>query len=275
MLVSAVEVEAAGVGAAGHRELANRQHIKPAGDVFPNRFLICKIVTVLVDKGHTRGFSDHHFTAVGFFLAGNQFEQCRFTGTVGADDADDGAGRHLKAQVVDQQSITERLADALELDDLVAQALGHGNENFVGFNALLVFEIGKFFKPGKARLAFGLTRFWVLARPFKFFLQRLGSGFFALLLGRQALAFLLQPAAVVAFPWNAVAAVQLENPFSGIVEKVAVVGDGHHSSGKALQKLLQPVNRLGIEVIGRLVEQQHVGPGQQQAAKRNAAFFAA
>ena len=107
------------------------------------------------------------------------------------------------------------------------------------------------------------------------FLHRLlarGLGCFFLL---QALLLLLQPGTVVAFPRNAVAAVEFENPFGRVVEEVAIVGDRHHGAGKFLQELLQPVDAFGIEVVGRLVEQQHVGLGQQQPAQRDAALLAA
>ena len=71
------------------------------------------------------------------------------------------------------------------------------------------------------------------------------------------------------------AAVQLQNPLGGVVQKVAVVGDGDHGARKALQELLKPVHRFGVQVVGGFVEQQHVGFGQQQTAKGDAAFFAA
>ena len=38
---------------------------------------------------------------------------------------------------------------------------------------------------------------------------------------------------------------------------------------------LEPFDRFGVQVVGRLVEQQHVGLGQQQAAQRDAALLAA
>ena len=51
--------------------------------------------------------------------------------------------------------------------------------------------------------------------------------------------------------------------------------DGHHGAAKALQKLLQPLHALGVQVVGRLVQQQHVGLAQEQLAQRHAALFAA
>ncbi len=38
---------------------------------------------------------------------------------------------------------------------------------------------------------------------------------------------------------------------------------------------LEPGHRLGVEMVGRLVEQQHLGLGEQQLAQRHAAALAA
>jgi len=138
----------------------------------------------------------------------------------------------------------------------------------------LVFVVGEFLEAGNARLALGLAALGVLAHPLQFLLQSLGTGFLALLLGLQAGLLLVQPGAVVALVGNAVAAVQFENPLGRVVQEVAIVGDGHHGAGEAVQELLQPVHRLGIQVVGGFVEQQHVGLGQKQAAQRDAALFA-
>ena len=71
------------------------------------------------------------------------------------------------------------------------------------------------------------------------------------------------------------AAIELEDPLGDVVEEVAVVGDRDDGAGVVLQEPLEPLDALGIEVVGRLVEQQQVGPRQQQAAQRDAAALAA
>ena len=53
------------------------------------------------------------------------------------------------------------------------------------------------------------------------------------------------------------------------------MGDGDHGAGELLQELLEPFDALGIEVIRRLVEQQHVRLRQQQPAQRDAALLTA
>lgn len=51
------------------------------------------------------------------------------------------------------------------------------------------------------------------------------------------------------------------------------MGDGNDRPGILLEMLFEPVDRLGIEVVGRLVEQQNVGRCQEQAAEGNPAAF--
>ena len=95
------------------------------------------------------------------------------------------------------------------------------------------------------------------------------------MLGLQAGLLLAQPVAVIALVGYARAAVELQNPLGGIVQKIAVVGDGNHGARVALQELFQPVHRFSIQVVGRLVEQEHVGLGQQQLTQGNAPLFTA
>ena len=118
---------------------------------------------MLVYKRHAHGFTDFHFAAVWLLFASDEFEQGGLTRAVGADDTDDGTGRYLKAQVINQHAVTKRFGDVFEFNHFVAQAFGHGNENLLCFVARLVFVIRQFFKAGQARFAFGLTRFGVLA----------------------------------------------------------------------------------------------------------------
>ena len=83
----------------------------------------------------------------------------------------------------------------------------------------------------------------------------------------QALRLLFEPRGVVALPGDALATIELEDPLGDIVEEVAVVGDGDDGALVLLEMLFEPVDTLGVEVVGGLVEQQHVGLLQQQAAQ--------
>ena len=52
------------------------------------------------------------------------------------------------------------------------------------------------------------------------------------------------------------------------VEEVAVVGDEHHAALVRGEEALEPAERLEIQVVGRLVEQQEIGAEQEQARQR-------
>ncbi len=71
------------------------------------------------------------------------------------------------------------------------------------------------------------------------------------------------------------AAIEFEDPAGHVVEEVAVVRDADDGTRVLLEVFLEPGDGLGVEMVGRLVEQEHVGLRQQQAAERDAAALAA
>ena len=181
--------------------------------------------------------------------------------------------------VKERSSISSRspkpLRSAVGLDDLVAEPLAGRDVDLdlveldvavLGQQALVVVQ---------ARLGLLAAALGVLAHPLELLLDRaLARGVLALLL-REARLLLLEPARVVALERQAVAAVELEDPARDVVEEVAIVGDGHDGALVLLEVALEPGDRLGVEVVGRLVEQQQVGRAQQQPAERDAAALAA
>ena len=70
------------------------------------------------------------------------------------------------------------------------------------------------------------------------------------------------------------AAVELEDPARDVVEEVAIVGDRDDGALVLLEVALEPRDRLGVEVVGRLVEEQQVGRREQQPAQRDAPALA-
>ncbi len=53
------------------------------------------------------------------------------------------------------------------------------------------------------------------------------------------------------------------------------MADDHGAAGKILQRLFQRAQGIDVEVVGRLVEQQHVGAGFQHLGQMHAVAFAA
>ena len=71
------------------------------------------------------------------------------------------------------------------------------------------------------------------------------------------------------------ALVDLDDPRGDDVEEVTVVRHENHRAGEGLQIILQPADRLGVEMVGRLVEQQQIRLAGERTAKRDPAFLAA
>src|SRR5690606_12385721 len=71
------------------------------------------------------------------------------------------------------------------------------------------------------------------------------------------------------------AALEVKDRIDHIVEEVAFVTDHDQRSGVGLEEGFQPQRCLEIEVVGRLVQQQNVGCGEQQGCKRDAHLPAA
>ena len=162
------------------------------------------------------------------------------------------------------------------VDDIVAQPLARRNDDLrrrrlepllIGLDQLV---IGL-----EARLGFGLPRLGRGGDPFLLALDHLlARRILALFLGK-ALGLLAEIGRVIALIGNAPAAIELENPARHIVEEVAVMGDDQDGARIVAQMMLEPVHAFGIEMVGRLVEQQQVGLAQQQLGQRHAALFTA
>ncbi len=275
LLVLALEVEAAQVGARLDLHAVDVEDVQAAGHFLEHVVVAFQLVATLVHVGQLHRRPEHDLARVRRLLADDHLEQRRLAGAVGADDADDGAGRHQEAEVVDQQALAELLGDVLELEHRIAQALARRNEDLVGLVTALVIDRLQFFQACQTRLALGAAALGVLPRPLQFLLDRLLPRLLLVVFLLQALFLLHQPVGVVALPRNAAAAVQFQDPLGGVVEEVAIVGHRHHGAGVARQELLQPFDGLGVQVVGRFVEQQHVRLLQQQPAQRHAALFAA
>ena len=185
------------------------------------------------------------------------------------------AGGSVNDRSVDQQPVAEALAQRLGVDHLAAQARARRDVDLdlveldvavLGQQALVVVQ---------ARLGLLAPALRVLAHPLELGLDRALARLVRLRLLREPRLLLLQPARVVALERDPVPAVELEDPARDVVEEVAIVGDGHDGALVVLEVALEPADRLGVEVVGRLVEQQQVRRAQQQPAQRHAAALAA
>ena len=86
---------------------------------------------------------------------------------------------------------------------------------------------------------------------------------------------LLAPGVPGALEEAAAAGLQLEHGGAHRLQEPAVVGDEHDGGVERLQMRFQPLERLDVEVVGGLVEQQQVGIAGQRAGQRGARELAA
>ena len=107
----------------------------------------------------------------------------------------------------------------------------------------------------KTGLALGLPRTRALPYPFELTFEGLPARRLQPAFLLETLLLLLQPARIIALVGDTPAAIEFEDPAGDLVKEIAVVGDGHNRSRVILEKALQPSDRLGVEMIGRLVEQ--------------------
>ena len=80
---------------------------------------------------------------------------------------------------------------------------------------------------------------------------------------------------VVAVVEIAGAVVNLDHAVAALVDEPAVMRDDEHRAAVILEVIAQPVHRIHVKVVGRLIEQQHVGLLKNDAGEIDARFFAA
>ena len=112
--------------------------VEAAGDFLPDVLLAVERVARLIDIAELHRLADLDGAGVGLLLAGDHAEQRGLAGAVRADHADDAAGRQLEGQIVDQQVVAVALPQVLEVDDVLAEPLGHRDDDLRGLRLLLV-----------------------------------------------------------------------------------------------------------------------------------------
>ena len=80
---------------------------------------------------------------------------------------------------------------------------------------------------------------------------------------------------VVAVVEIAGAIVDFNHAVAALVDKPAVMRDNEHRTTVIFEVIAQPVHSVHVEVVGRLIEQQHIGLLENDAGEVNARFFAA
>ena len=118
--------------------------------------------------------------------------------------------------------------------------------------------IGHIIIGGNPGFGFGLPGLLALPHPLQFALQRFLFGFILTGFLRQTLCLLLKPSGIIAFIGHALPPINFEDPAGNIIEKIAVVSHNEDCPGIVNQVFLQPSNGFSVQVVGRLIKQQHI-----------------
>ena len=221
-------------------------------------------------------------SAVRVHFVGDHLDEGGFAGAVVTDEGDALAPLHLQGDALKELLFPKGLAEAPDAQHLVPVELcgGEPGVHLPGLGGL-----GRGAHPLNAALhgngaAIGLVHTLKCPHPqlFRRLFQLGDLGLF--------LFILLHPLLIAAFFFHRVEAViagvklrfavfDLNDPVHGAVQKVAVMGDGHHGAPEFLDIGLQPLRSVKVQMVGRLIQQQNVRILQNQAAKVHPGLFSA
>src|SRR5208282_4621100 len=131
------------------------------------------------------------------------------------------------------------LLEMLGLDHEIAEPRAGRDDDLHRVGRLLLGLRDQALERGDARLRLGLARARALAHPFELLRDRALARLLLAALLLEALLLLLEPARIIAVERQALAAIDLEDPFGDVVEEIAVVGDRHHGAGIVLEEALE------------------------------------
>ena len=231
----------------------------------------------LVKVGHLQAGALAHAAAVGRQLAQDQFEQRAFARAVGADEADFVAAQKGGAKALHHGRAAKGFADVVQLGHDFSAGLAAGHFHAHAAQRLAAGSAGgaQGVQAVDAALRAGAARFHAFAHP-DFFLRQqfVGPGVERGFL-RQLLFFLRLIGGEVAGVAAQAAPVQLHDARGHGIQKSAVVRDDNHAAFVGQQQLLQPANGGQIQMVGRLVQQQHIRLRHQRLGQRHALLAAA
>ena len=226
----------------------------------------------LVKIGHVDLGAHPHHTAVGGELAQDHLQQGRLARAVGTDQADLVAAQDGGGEVAHDDLVAVAFVDAFQLgDDLAAGPAGVNVQlDLALYIAALGMGRAHRLQPLDAGDAAGTAGLDALPDPDFFLRQDLVEAGVEQRLVLQLVNLGGGEGGEVAGIVAQRAAVEFDDAVGDVVEKGAVVGDQQQRALEILQQLFQPGDRIQIQVVGGLVEQQHIGLGHQRAAQGDA-----
>ncbi|MNV31737.1 hypothetical protein D3C71_1230570 [compost metagenome] len=192
-------------------------------------------------------------------LAKDHLEERGLACTVGANQSHLVAAQDGPREVANNGLVAERFAHPGQFsDDLALVAIGttccHIHANAADHLTTCFAARTQMLQAADAALAAGTACFDATAYPDLFQCQKLvGLGRDDSLL-RQLFFFLYLVLRKVSGVRPELASVEFHNARGDPVQERSIMGDGDNAAGKVEQKVLQPFNRIKIQMVGRLIQ---------------------
>ncbi len=226
---------------------------------------------MLIEIGNLGVLTDDDLARGRREFAEDRAQERGLAGAVAPDDAEALARREDEVEVLDQGEIANLKSGLAELEDRLPGAhrverdlgglLGLGGADGLGLLGAL--------DPG---LLLGAARLGLAAQPLDLGAEEVLSVALGAGLEREALGLGLEVLQIATFVVVELAFIELERPRGDAVEEVAIVGDQQDGARELLREVaLQPLHRLHVEVVGRLVEHGERRPRHEDARQRDAA----
>ena len=114
-----------------------------------------------------------------------------------------------------------------------------------------------------------------MADPLKLFLNCFLAALILAIFLLKPLGFAFKPCRIIALKRNAATTIKLKHPANDIIKEVTIMGNEDDVAGIFDQMVFKPLNAFGVQMVGRFIEQQHLGLFEQQTAQRDAAALPA
>src|SRR6185369_4240676 len=243
--------------------------------VVPDRLVVVQTRATLVEIRNLGILPEYDRAARGCQLAQHGLEQRGLAAAIRTDDADALTLGEEHRQAVDQRAPADFDAQITQLQDGLAAAHDGKLERRRAIGALHLHGLGRF-RAIDARFLLGAARFGLATEPLQLFAQEILTIRLGALGVRQALGLLLEVALVAAVVAVDLTVCDLDRALGNPIEQVAIVSDEQNSVLVLFDQILfEPLDRLGVEVIGRFVEDRQVGTRDEHARQGHAALLAA
>ena len=266
--------EALEIAPDGNPFIAEIDELVPLPDLFADRAFRIERDTRLVDVIEFNSRSNEDFARIRLQLLRHKFEKRRFPRAVRSDHTDFMRCGELKRKVTQNRPSPTRKSDIFHIDDLVAEVRRFRNNqlNLSGADGCVL--RGDFIIAFQASEIAAQTRLRRAADPFDFAAQKTAPPRLRLVFGIFALLFRGKKVGIRTFAGEKFAVVKLNDAGCDAVEKVAVVSDEQARPAVTGKELFDSGNRLHIEVVGRLVEQQQIRLADDGSSQHDTAEFA-